>query len=55
MDQKELIFNFEEKYPFLYEVTACGVPVYTSLRDATQQLLRDGKEAVNTAGQETKG
>ncbi|MBQ2701724.1 MAG: hypothetical protein IJF64_01935, partial [Clostridia bacterium] len=43
--EENLLFIFEEKYPFLYDLQVRGVPVYTSFRDGVLQRLRDGKVA----------
>ena len=40
MSPKELLFAFEEKYPFLYDVQVNGVPVYTCARDGVLARLQ---------------
>ncbi len=54
MGQDNILFVFEEKYSFLYELLVEGVPVYTSFRDGVLQRLRDGAPAVSSAGEEPK-
>lgn len=49
-----LLFEFEKKYPFLYEVQAAGVPVYTCHRDAVLARLQKS-EGVKTAFDNQKG
>ena len=49
-----LLFEFEMKYPFLYEVQAAGVPVYTCHRDAVLARLQKS-EGVKTAFDNQKG
>ncbi len=43
MDEKKLLCDFEEKYPFLYEIQVDGVPLYTCLRDDVFRILQEGK------------
>lgn len=40
MNQKELLFAFEAKYPFLYDICINGVPVYTCHRDGVLARLQ---------------
>lgn len=40
MNPKELLFAFEAKYPFLYDVCVNGVPVYTCHRDGVLARLQ---------------
>lgn len=40
MGQKELLFAFEDKYRFLYDIEANGVPIYTCLRDGVCARLQ---------------
>lgn len=40
MNQKEMLFAFEEKYPFLYDICVNGVPVYTCYRDGILSRLQ---------------
>lgn len=40
MGQKELLFAFEEKYCFLYDIEVNGVPIYTCLRDGVCARLQ---------------
>ena len=42
MNLKETLFEFEKKYPFLYEIEVKGVPIYTCFRDMVLLIL-DGK------------
>ena len=44
MDLKELLFAFESKYPFLYDIQVNGVPVYTCYRDGVLARLQDLQE-----------
>lgn len=44
MNKENELFAFETKYPFLYEITVGGVPVYTCLRDSVLLRLREGAE-----------
>lgn len=55
MNQKELLFQFEEKYPFLYEIEANGVPVYTCFRDAMLSFLENGDSGSNSFSEGSKG
>lgn len=54
MEKENILFAFEEKYPFLYGVLVNGVPIYTCFRDGVSQRLRDGAPAVSAAGEELK-
>lgn len=40
MNPKELLFAFEAKYPFLYDIRVNGVPVYTCHRDGVLARLQ---------------
>ena len=40
MNPKELLFAFEAKYPFLYDICINGVPVYTCYRDGVLARLQ---------------
>lgn len=40
MNPKELLFAFEAKYPFLYDICINGVPVYTCHRDGVLARLQ---------------
>ena len=44
MNPKELLFAFEEKYPFLYDIQVNDVPVYTCHRDGVLTRLRNLKD-----------
>lgn len=44
MNQKELLFAFESKYPFLYDICVNGVPVYTCHRDGVLARLQGVQE-----------
>lgn len=55
MNEKQLLFEFEIKYPFLYRVEVNRVPLYTCLRDHTLMLLRDGDAVAQKAENNSKG
>lgn len=40
MNSKELLFAFEAKYPFLYDICINGVPIYTCYRDGVLARLQ---------------
>lgn len=43
MNQREVLFHFEEKIGFLYELQANGVPIYAGLRDNVVRILTNGQ------------
>ena len=53
MDLKETLFEFEKKYPFLYEIEVKGFPVYTCFRDAVYLIL-SGKSMEKSTDVECK-
>lgn len=55
MNQKELLFQFEEKYPFLYEIEVNGVPIYTCFRDTILSFLENGTSGSNSFTEGRKG
>lgn len=55
MSRKEKLFAFETKYPFLYDIQADGVPVYTCFRDGVLACLMEGKTAKLSTYKEEKG
>lgn len=55
MNQRELLFQFEEKYPFLYEIQANGVPIYTCFRDDVLCILEKGNRETNSFSTGGKG
>lgn len=54
MNQKELLFTFENKYHFLYDIESNGVPIYTCLRDGVSARLQ-GKSTEETIDSRQKG
>ena len=54
MKKENRLFEFEEKYPFLYDVIYGGVPVYVALRDGVLGKLRDGENASSTVQAQPK-
>ena len=46
MDQRDLLFQFENKYSFLYGIEVNGVPIYTSLRDGVLKCLQNHTSSV---------
>lgn len=55
MKSKELLFKFEEKYKFLYEITVRGVPIYTCYRDIVLNMLTEYKNEEPTSYLEENG
>lgn len=55
MDPKELLFGFEKKYPFLYDIAVNGVPIYTCYRDGVLACLQQCEQAQPTVCPEEKG
>lgn len=55
MNQKELLFQFEEKYPFLYEIEVNGVPIYAGIRDGVANCFREKSATNNNMHQKERG
>jgi len=55
MDPKELLFGFEETYPFLYDIAVNGVPIYTCYRDGVLACLQQSGQVQSSACEEEKG
>lgn len=55
MDPKELLFGFEEKYPFLYDIAVNSVPIYTCYRDGVLACLQQSGQVQSSACEEEKG
>ena len=55
MDFKEVLFKFENKYSFLYELEVNGVPFYTCHRDVVLRILIDGEKNSSSAYKNKKG
>lgn len=55
MTIEETLFEFETKYPFLYEIEVNGVPVYTCFRDDLFSILSGSNQREKTKIQEEKG
>lgn len=51
----ELLLHFEEKYPFLYDIQANGIPIYAGIRDGVANCFRQKFETRNSVYQEEKG
>lgn len=49
MKSEELLFDFERKYKFLYEITVRGVPIYTCCRDIVLGMLMGDNYSGNTS------
>ena len=55
MNQRELLFAFENKYQFLYDIQVNGVPIYTCLRDGVCARLQGKRiEAETDSGEKGK-
>lgn len=54
MTIEETLFEFETKYPFLYEIEVNGFPVYTCYRDAIFFILSGKRQETNTKFHEEK-
>lgn len=55
MSTDNLLFEFEKKYPFLYEITAQGVPIYTCHRDAVLARLQKSGDSNTAVFESQKG
>lgn len=55
MDFKEILFKFESKYKFLYELEVNGVPFYTCHRDTILRILTEGERYSVSDYKEEKG
>lgn len=55
MNQRELLYEFEEKYDFLYKIQSNGVPIYAGLRDGVAKCLLGNTDNVVTEFSERKG
>ena len=55
MDFKEILFEFENKYKFLYELEIRGVPFYTCHRDIVLRILMDGEKDSGNEYKNEKG
>lgn len=55
MNQKEILFEFETKYKFLYDIEVNGVPVYAGLRDGVLKHLQQGALSENIGYNAVKG
>ena len=49
------LFEFEEKYKFLYEELVCGVSIYTCLRDNVSAILVGSLKTNQAVEQNAKG
>ena len=52
MGQKELLFAFEDKYRFLYDIEVNGVLIYTCLRDGVCARLQGNTEELSSVNNE---
>lgn len=54
MDSRELLFDFEEKCKFLYDIEVNGVPIYAGLRDGVLKCLQYGTQRAKIEFSEMK-